>query len=182
MDFDIKNFIEVTKDVIKACTTLGLFTRITEFFSKPKHASVLDQPQRRKSDLIPPENRLPLQCYDRRQGSLEDRLKDDIWTEFHRKTGYGKNQLIATWERGNLARAFVAAGLKYQFLERGSDTLLRASTIAKPAADSAWATWERLAPTDRMPIILVEEFTNYILLNFNVVTRDRRQGHQTMAG
>jgi hypothetical protein len=185
MDFDLRNFMEVAKNLLKTCTELGVFTWIKKRFRAPEPLPAQPPPpQRRKSDLVPVENRLPPQSYDRRKGSLEDRLTEEIWNQFHRKTGYGKTQLIDEGQRGNLIRAFVEAGTKYQFSERGSETLLMPSTIAKPAATVAIQKLKDLTEKHRMAIILVEDFTNEVLSNFNVVSIDRRQGpkHHTMAG
>ena len=171
MDLDPKKIIEITGEVVDS---IGLFKKAKGFFpshNKPEKA-------RRKADWDPERDG------ERRISGVELRLRTGIWLQFHRKTGLGKFEQLATTERDNLIHAFVVEGVNYQFSERSSGVLLLPSTIASSTADIVCHRWTSRPLKERQAVLLTDEFANHILSSYNVRAIDRRKGKktQTMAG
>jgi hypothetical protein len=176
MDLDPKKLIEMTGEVVDS---IGLFKKAKGLFptiqsqNKPAKA-------RRKADWDPERDG------ERRISGVELRLRTGIWLQFHRKTGLGKFEPLATTEqnRDNLIHAFVVEGANYQFSERSSGVLLLPSTIASMTADIVCSRWSSRPEKERQAVLLTDEFANHILSSYNVRAVDRRKGKkpQSMVG
>jgi hypothetical protein len=153
--------------LVKDCgEVVGVLKKVLPLISiKPEKA-------RRKADWDPRRDK------DRRISGIELRLKTGIWLHFHYKTGVGKFELLDPSESPTaaLTQAFMEESVHYEFRDRNSrDTALAAATIATPAAEFALAKWLQIPSDRRHPVLLADEFGEYVYLHYDVRPFDRRR-------
>jgi hypothetical protein len=156
--------------LVKDCgEVVGVLKKVLPLISiKPEKA-------RRKADWDPRRDK------DRRISGIELRLKTGIWLHFHYKTGVGKFELLDPSESPTaaLTQAFMEESVHYEFRDRNSrDTALAAATIATPAAEFALAKWLQIPSDRRHPVLLADEFGEYVYLHYDVRPFDRRRPPQ----
>jgi hypothetical protein len=136
-----------------------------------------NRPKRRKQDWEP--------SNDRRKNDVGERLRVGIWLQFHRKTGYGMTEVLDLPNSGNLMRALITEGDRYEFSDPSSpEKTLMPSQFAAQAADIVCAPWKDLPDDRRRASVMTDEIAKYVVSNFTVrmVERRRSQKQHAVAG
>lgn len=121
--------------------------------------------------------------FERRISGVEQRLRIGFWLAYHRKSGAGKLDIVATMTsqmREHLFQAMVKEARNYSFSDR-SGSPLKPNAIAGPAIDLVWMQWKQRPLEERQAVLVVEGIADYLLAQYNVVAVDRREKQRRAA-
>lgn len=118
---------------------------------------------------------------ERRQNSLDLRMRTGVWLEFHRKTGLGKSELIHPFgmkQRDDLTAAAVIEANRYELSDRSTGSPVRASAAVGQVLEAACAEWRKVPGPARTASVLTDALARQLLHAFNVRQPDRRESER----